>query len=1066
MYNHQWDRGRVTWLALAALMVACRIPALAQKPAAADYSQEAVVFEQIRSLHRFEDDGTGRRELYMRVRTLTEAGVQYYGQLVFGYNSANERADVEFVRVRKSDGSVVSTPVEAIQDLSAPVQRIAPIYTDFRQKHVTVQSLRPGDVLEFKVVTTVQTPLAPGQFWSQYQFEEAAVVLDEQFELDVPAGRSVTLKLRPGLDATPQERAGRKLYRWTHSQLKGSSERQAEFEQQQKQKPKPAATPVAAVRLTTFQTWEQVGRWYAALEAPQRVPTPEVRKKAAELTAGRQTELEKLEALYDYVATNFRYVSLSLGMGRYQPRQAGVVMQEQYGDCKDKHTLLASLIDAAGLAASAVLINTDSKIDPDFPSPSEFNHVITLARAGGKDVWVDTTSEVAPFQLLVSDLRNKQGLVIGADGATLQRTPANPPMKSLMLQDIDATLQANGTLNAHLRLTARGDLELILRTVFRSVPPAQWKEVLQEYVKAQAGTSEIANWKISDPAALREPFTIELDATIARYANWTSARITVPLPLASTEFAGIVVDDADSAEPVNLGAAPADISYKLKLVVPSDVTIRGPVPVKLAREYAEYRADYAAAGAVFTAERLMTVRMSELPFDRRQDVAAFLKVVSSDGAQRLALEGSAAMTASSAPSPELTAAQLNRSGYEALQAGNYAQAVTLLKRVVELEPKDRTAWNNLGRAYVALRQVAPAIDAFQKQIEVNPYDQFAYNYLGLAYASEREYDKAEAAFLKQLEVNPLDKFTPSSLGALYLDRRNYEKAAEQFEKGIALDPESSWLHYQAGKSYLHLKQVDKATAAFDRAVSLAPNPNTWNNIAYELSIHGLQLDRAQQYAESAVASATAASRNLDISRGDAASLGIVRSLAMYWDTLGWVHVARGDLDKAAPYIEMAWKLAQHAEVGDHLGQIREKQGRRDEAITAYAQAMAAVRPSPDVRGRLSSLLGGDGKVDAKVDSVRKSLSDMRSYKIAGASKTSATAEFLVLFSADKVEAVRFLSGDEALRAMEAGIRGADFGRMFPDPAPAKILRRALLGCAPNSGCVLTLIAPDDAEPVK
>jgi hypothetical protein len=135
----------------------------------------------------------------------------------------------------------VSTPVEAVQDLSAPVQRIAPIYTDFRQKHVTVQSLRPGDVLEFKVVTTVQTPLAPGQFWSQYQFEEAAVVLDEQFELDVPAGRSVTLKLRPGFETTPQERAGRTLYRWTRSQLKGSSERQAEFEQQQKQKPKAAA---------------------------------------------------------------------------------------------------------------------------------------------------------------------------------------------------------------------------------------------------------------------------------------------------------------------------------------------------------------------------------------------------------------------------------------------------------------------------------------------------------------------------------------------------------------------------------------------------------------------------------------------------------------------------------------------------------------------------------------------------------------------------------------------------------------------------------------------------------
>ena len=119
------------------------------------------------------------------------------GQLVFGYNSANERADVSFVRVRKPDGTVVQTPADAIQDLSAPVQRIAPTYTDFRQKHVTVQSLRPGDVLEVSVVTTIHTALAPGQFWTEHEFVDGAVVLDEQYQIDVPISKAVTLKVRP-----------------------------------------------------------------------------------------------------------------------------------------------------------------------------------------------------------------------------------------------------------------------------------------------------------------------------------------------------------------------------------------------------------------------------------------------------------------------------------------------------------------------------------------------------------------------------------------------------------------------------------------------------------------------------------------------------------------------------------------------------------------------------------------------------------------------------------------------------------------------------------------------------
>ncbi len=107
-------------------------------------------------------------------------------------------------------------------------------------------------------------------------------------------------------------------------------------------------------------------------------PPPEVRAKAAELTKGLDNDLDKVQALYDYVAKNFRYVSLSLGVGRYQPHAAGDVLHNQYGDCKDKHTLLASLLEAEGLHASSVLINSSRKLDPDVPSPSQFDHVITL----------------------------------------------------------------------------------------------------------------------------------------------------------------------------------------------------------------------------------------------------------------------------------------------------------------------------------------------------------------------------------------------------------------------------------------------------------------------------------------------------------------------------------------------------------------------------------------------------------------------------------------------------------------------------------------------------------------
>ncbi|MFZ1160264.1 MAG: DUF3857 domain-containing protein, partial [Candidatus Sulfotelmatobacter sp.] len=135
----------------------------------ADYSQEAFVIEKLQNYYRFEADGTGRKESIARIRVQSEAGVQQWGQLQLGYNSANESMEIAYVRVIKADGSVVKAGPDDIQDLSAPVEHEAPVYTDYRQKHVTVPGLRPGEVLEYDLVTTVHTALAPGQFWTEYE---------------------------------------------------------------------------------------------------------------------------------------------------------------------------------------------------------------------------------------------------------------------------------------------------------------------------------------------------------------------------------------------------------------------------------------------------------------------------------------------------------------------------------------------------------------------------------------------------------------------------------------------------------------------------------------------------------------------------------------------------------------------------------------------------------------------------------------------------------------------------------------------------------------------------------
>ena len=165
--------------------------ALPSKAQAPDYSQEALVIEQIKLTYRFEKDGTGIREQNFRARVQSEAAIEDFGQIVLPYSSANEQLDIDFVRVQKPDGTVINSSTTDVQDLSAPIAREAPVYTDLRQKHITVRGLRPGDTLAYHVLWRTTTPLAPNHFWLEHNFFK--IVFQPGQTLDIPRKRLETI---------------------------------------------------------------------------------------------------------------------------------------------------------------------------------------------------------------------------------------------------------------------------------------------------------------------------------------------------------------------------------------------------------------------------------------------------------------------------------------------------------------------------------------------------------------------------------------------------------------------------------------------------------------------------------------------------------------------------------------------------------------------------------------------------------------------------------------------------------------------------------------------------------
>jgi Flp pilus assembly protein TadD len=1039
-----------------------------------DYSKESSVVEKYQVRLRFENDGTGRREETARIRVQSEAGVQRWGQLRFGYNSANERLEIPYVRVLKQDGSVVTAGADAVQELNEPVQRIAPVYTDYHEKHVTVPGLRAGDTLEWQIVVVTHTPLAQGQFWALRNFDKAQIDLDEQLEIDVPASRSIKLKTNPGFDPKVSEESGRRIYRWSTANLETEASRTAREKDKDNDKKKKKKKPeelTADVQLSSFASWEEVGRWYAGLEKDRRVPSPAVKAKADELTKGKQSDLDKIEALYDYTALNFRYVSLALGIGRYQPHSADEVLHNQYGDCKDKNTLLAALLEAEGFHASSVLISSVYKLDTEVPSPGQFNHAITMVPLAKEEVWMDTTTEVAPFRLLIYQLRKKQALVIPQEGTPhLEETPADSPMPDTQILQIDGKVDDTGKLDARIAYEIRGDSEVRTRLAFRSVASAQWLQVVEAMSSAEGMGKDVSEVKVSDPAVTNEPLKFSYRVVKANYVDPSKKKVGIKLPLPILGLATADAEDADGPDPIKLGP-PNTRAYKVRLEFPAKYTLQLPLPFSVKRDYGSFDVTYKMESNVLTAERKLIISQAELPPSRVQDYLAFRRSVVEDLGQQISLE-TETTTASTAPSADAKPAELFKRGNDARKDGNYSLAIELLKRGVDAEPKTNNGWNELGIAYFDSRQDDLALTAFRKQIDVAPYHQYAFDNIGRVYLRQRKYEDAMKWFNKQIEVDPLNKNAHSNLGTALLEQHKYTDALPELEKSASLNPDNAEAQVRLGEAYLNLGQDEKAMSAFDQALKISTKPIIWNNIAYQLVLKKAHLDVARSYSESAVSSTVASIRVLSLDSLNTRDLGQTAMLAHCWDTLGWVAFADGKLDQAQKYLTSAWQLSRGSVEADHVAQVFEAQGDKERAIRFYALAMNAHRPESETRPRLVALVGGDDKADAVIAKNRDEFSTLSTIKVPNANKSEGKADFFVLLKTGSgpevvVDGVRFVSGEEKLEPLADALRTVRYDQSLPDSTPVKILRRGTLSCNANdSDCAFQMAQPDEVHSVN
>ena len=567
-----------------------------------DQSKEAIVYDKLYTKIRQDSDGTGTRQTTARIRVLADAGVKQMAVLTFTYTASNQQIDIGYVRVVKPDGSVVVTPDYNVQDMPADVTREAPMYSDIHQKHVAVRGLGVGDTLEYQVMLHTIKSEVPGQFWLEYSFEKNLIVLDEQLDLDLPADKQVTVAcadLQPAITTAD----GRKVYHWSSSNLA---------------RPDPDAPPKStkkwkpSVQVTTFKSWEQVGAWYDSLQKSALVVTPAIKARADSLTKGLTSDEDKVRAVFDDVALHIHYVALEFGIGRYQPHAADDVLANEYGDCKDKHTLLAALLKAAGIEAWPVLISSSRELDPDTPSPGQFDHVITLVKLKDKTLWMDSTEEVTPVGTMFASLRDKQALAVPANKAAyLERTPADLPYAQMTRVEVTGTLNDQGTFTGHFAEGYHGDGEFLLRLAFRAVPQSQWKELLQNVSNSTGFAGEVSNPVVSPVEQTTQLFEFSYDYKRDKFGEWDDHRISPPLPPVGIEL-GPGVKQIKPADDIDMGS-PGELVYKSTVQLPKGWLLVPSQSTDLVDDWAEYHAKYEFEDGVFTAERRLVVKKDKVP---------------------------------------------------------------------------------------------------------------------------------------------------------------------------------------------------------------------------------------------------------------------------------------------------------------------------------------------------------------------------------------------------------------------------------------------------------------------
>jgi len=1062
----------------ATLLALTIAPARAQKPTTPaatpitkpTYTSESLVFDTLDRIFRYNPDGTGSKEISGVIEVHDQAGVKGMSVISFPFASSAEHVEIDYVRVRRPDGTLIPTPATDAQELPAEVTREAPFYSDLKQEQIPIRSLREGDHIEYKLRIVRTKPEAPNHFWGTDSFfapSSGIVILSESLELHVPKSSYVQV-WSPNYKSTLTETSDEHVYTWHSAQLEpvAGKEKNALLLLDKNPTLGTSDDPkLPDVAWTTFHSWAEVGAWYRSLEGSRTQPDDDIRARVTTLTANKSTDEEKARALYNYVGTQVRYIGVAFGIGHYQPHTAADVLSNQYGDCKDKTTLLISMLSAVNIPADAVLIGAGITFNEAVPSPASFNHAINLAHVNGKPVWLDSTAEVAPYQLLFSVIRGKKALVIPATGdAHIETTPIDPPFPSHVDFNATGTLDDTGTSHSHFILDIRGQDEISYREAVRAVSSAQWDQLMQNISQAMSFGGKVTNTQFAKPDDTAPPFHISYDYQRDKGGDWDNLRILAQLP-------PIGLADIDEKNPpvtpIELGDPHTENDHA-EMTLPKGWHADLPPAVHAKSSFATLDITYKFENGTLTTDRSVQILKKNIPASDWHTYHQWIEDAKLNNENYIQLNAGASATAvDPLLKNDAAAADLGRQAQQLIKTKDWSAAKKKLDEERAINPHQPYLWSAYGFIAANNGHADECIDDYKREIADHPDEKTVYVPLAFELIRQKKSSEAVAVLQSEVDRNPYDTATLLYLASQQSQQTNHSGAVKTLRTGLTASPDNLTIKLQLGIELLRDQKHDDGSAVLNEVISASSDPLQLNNAAYELANNSLNLDTAEKASRRSLELLEEATNN-----GETGPAARQRAslLVSAWDTFGWILFQENKIPEAEPWIRASWRNGNDSEPGYHLAVILDKENHPNEALAQLDLAAVGTRGGGDAtatellintkRAQLRQSSTTEPAKDAKL-----ALQNARTYTLPrGNLKPTgqgwATVELEITPQA--ITDFRIIQGDDSLQPLADTVKHLNLDLQLPPETHAKLLRRGVLSCHTSTTCQLVLVPTGEA----